>query len=51
MHLESFLTSALLLLIVTSIAVTLFKHFGLGSVLGLLVSGIIVLVAAYIMLS
>ncbi|MCK5092476.1 MAG: cation:proton antiporter [Gammaproteobacteria bacterium] len=42
MHLESFLTSALLLLIVTSIAVTLFKQFGLGSVLGLLVSGIIV---------
>jgi len=42
MHLESFLTSALLLLLVTSIAVTLFKQFGLGSVLGLLVSGIIV---------
>lgn len=42
MHLESFLTSALLLLVVTSIAVTLFKQFGLGSVLGLLVSGIIV---------
>lgn len=42
MHLESFLTSALLLLIVTSIAVTLFKQFGLGSVLGLLVAGIIV---------
>ncbi len=42
MHLESFLTSALLLLIVTSVAVTLFKQFGLGSVLGLLVSGIIV---------
>lgn len=42
MHLESFLASALLLLVVTSIAVTLFKQFGLGSVLGLLVAGIIV---------
>lgn len=42
MHLESFLASALLLLVVTAIAVTLFKQFGLGSVLGLLVAGIIV---------
>ncbi len=42
MHIESFLASALLLLVVTSIAVTLFKQFGLGSVLGLLVAGIIV---------
>src|SRR3972149_2145477 len=42
MHLENFITSALMILIVTSIAVTLFKHLGLGSIIGLLVSGIIV---------
>jgi len=42
MYLDSFLTSALLILLVTSIAVALFKHLGLGSVLGLLVAGIIV---------
>lgn len=42
MHLETFLTSALLILLATSIAVALFKHLGLGSVLGLLVAGIIV---------
>ncbi len=42
MHFDTFLTSALLILLVTSIAVALFKHLGLGSVLGLLVSGIIV---------
>ncbi|MEW8584295.1 MAG: cation:proton antiporter, partial [Candidatus Thiodiazotropha sp.] len=42
MHLDTFLFSALLLLLATSIAVTLFKHLGLGSVLGLLVAGIIV---------
>lgn len=42
MPLDSFLTSALLILIVTSVAVALFKHLGLGSVLGLLVAGIIV---------
>lgn len=42
MYLDSFLTSALLILLATSIAVTLFKHIGLGSVLGLLVAGIIV---------
>lgn len=42
MTLDSFLTSALLLLTATSIAVALFKHFGLGSVLGLLVAGMIV---------
>jgi glutathione-regulated potassium-efflux system ancillary protein KefC len=42
MHLDSFLASALLVLIATSIAVTLFKRLGLGSVLGLLVAGIIV---------
>ncbi|MCU7923423.1 MAG: cation:proton antiporter [Candidatus Thiodiazotropha sp. (ex Dulcina madagascariensis)] len=42
MHLDTFLISALLLLIVTSVAVALFKHLGLGSVLGLLVAGIVV---------
>jgi glutathione-regulated potassium-efflux system protein KefB len=42
MHLDTFLVSALLLLIVTSVAVALFKHLGLGSVLGLLVAGIVV---------
>ncbi|MGD8998966.1 MAG: cation:proton antiporter [Granulosicoccaceae bacterium] len=42
MHLDSFLASALLVLIATSIAVALFKRLGLGSVLGLLVAGIIV---------
>lgn len=42
MHLDTFLVSALMLLIATSIAVALFKHLGLGSVLGLLVAGIVV---------
>ncbi|MET0026137.1 MAG: cation:proton antiporter [Candidatus Thiodiazotropha sp.] len=42
MHLDTFLFSALLLLLVTSITVALFKHLGLGSVLGLLVAGIVV---------
>lgn len=42
MYLDSFITSALLVLIATSIAVTLFKYLRLGSVLGLLVAGIIV---------
>ncbi|WP_316364980.1 cation:proton antiporter domain-containing protein [Candidatus Thiodiazotropha sp. CDECU1] len=42
MHLDTFLFSALLLLIATSVAVALFKHLGLGSILGLLVAGIIV---------
>lgn len=42
MHLDTFITSALLVLIATSIAVTLFKYLHLGSVLGLLVAGIIV---------
>lgn len=42
MYLDSFLTSALIVLLATSIAVALFKHLGLGSVLGLLVAGIIV---------
>ncbi len=42
MHLETFIVSALLLLAVTSIAVALFRHLGLGSVLGLLIAGIVV---------
>ena len=42
MFLESFIESALLVLIVSSIAVALFKHLGLGSMLGLLLTGIIV---------
>ncbi|MFZ0470799.1 MAG: cation:proton antiporter [Thiogranum sp.] len=42
MELDSFVLSAVLLLIAASIAVALFKHLGLGSVLGLLVAGIIV---------
>jgi glutathione-regulated potassium-efflux system ancillary protein KefC len=41
-HLEGFIVSALLLLAVTSVAVTLFRHLGLGSVLGLLVAGVVV---------
>lgn len=42
MHLDSFIGSALLILVVTSIAVALFKHLGFGSLLGLLVAGVIV---------
>jgi len=42
MELDSFVLSAVLLLIVASIAVTIFKRVGLGSVLGLLVAGMIV---------
>jgi glutathione-regulated potassium-efflux system protein KefB len=42
MHLDTFIFSALILLLVTSVAVALFKHLGLGSVLGLLVAGIVV---------
>jgi glutathione-regulated potassium-efflux system protein KefB len=42
MDLNNFLVSAVLLLAVTSVAVALFKHLGLGSVLGLLVAGIVV---------
>ncbi|WP_051206362.1 cation:proton antiporter [Oceanospirillum maris] len=42
MHLDSFITSAVVVLIATSIAVAIFKHFGLGSILGLLVAGIAV---------
>ncbi|HRD89493.1 MAG TPA: cation:proton antiporter [Accumulibacter sp.] len=39
---KSFVYSAVLLLIVASIAVAVFRHFGLGSILGLLVTGVIV---------
>ena len=42
MHLEGFIVSALLLLAVTAVAVALFRHLGLGSVLGLLIAGIVV---------
>lgn len=39
---HSFIYSAVLLLVVASIAVALFRHFGLGTILGLLITGIIV---------
>jgi glutathione-regulated potassium-efflux system protein KefB len=39
---KSFVYSAVLLLVVASVAVTIFRHFGLGSILGLLVTGVIV---------
>ena len=42
MHLDSFIVSALLLLAATSVAVALFSRLGLGSMLGLLVAGIVV---------
>lgn len=42
MELETFITSAVILLIVASTMVVLFKHFGLGSIAGFLVAGIIV---------
>ncbi len=42
MELNSFVLSAIALLTVGAIAVALFKHLGLGSILGLLVAGIIV---------
>jgi len=41
-HLDTFIFSALLLLAVTSVAVTLFRHLGLGSILGLLIAGVVV---------
>jgi glutathione-regulated potassium-efflux system protein KefB len=41
-HLDSFIVSALLVLAVTSVAVALFRQLGLGSVLGLLVAGVVV---------
>jgi glutathione-regulated potassium-efflux system ancillary protein KefC len=39
---KSFVDSAVLLLVVAAIAVAVFRHFGLGSILGLLVTGVIV---------
>lgn len=42
MQLDNFVFSALFLLLVTSFTVVLFKRIGLGSILGLLVAGIIV---------
>lgn len=42
MHIESFIVSALLVLAAASIGVALFRHLGLGAVLGLLVAGIAV---------
>lgn len=42
MDVNSFISAAMIMLLVTSLAVTVFKHLGLGSVLGLLVAGIVV---------
>jgi len=42
MQVDTFIISALLVLAAASVAVTLFRHLGLGSVLGLLVAGIAV---------
>ncbi|MCG6896709.1 MAG: cation:proton antiporter [Thiocapsa sp.] len=42
MELNSFVISAIALLTVAAITVALFKHLGLGSILGLLVAGIVV---------
>ena len=42
MTLESFVFSAVILLLVSSVTVTVFRRIGLGSVLGLLVAGIVV---------
>jgi len=42
MELRSFVESAVILLMATACAVTIFRRFGLGSVLGLLVAGILV---------
>ncbi|MEF8715683.1 MAG: cation:proton antiporter, partial [Accumulibacter sp.] len=39
---KSFVDSAVLLLVVAAVAVAVFRHFGLGSILGLLVTGVIV---------
>jgi len=41
-HLDSFIVSALILLAATSVAVALFRRLGLGSMLGLLVAGIVI---------
>src|SRR5512147_2499849 len=42
MELESFISSAVILLVAASVMVVLSKHLGLGSIAGLLVAGIIV---------
>jgi glutathione-regulated potassium-efflux system ancillary protein KefC len=42
MDLDSFVISAVILLAAASVAVAVFRHLGLGSVLGLLVAGVIV---------
>ena len=42
MELESFILSAVILLIAASVIIMLFRHLGLGSIAGLLVTGIIV---------
>jgi len=39
---ESFVESAVLLLVAATAAVALFRHFGLGSILGLLVAGVLI---------
>jgi glutathione-regulated potassium-efflux system protein KefB len=39
---KSFVYSAVLLLVAAAVAVALFRHFGLGSILGLLVAGILI---------
>ncbi|MEA3640829.1 MAG: cation:proton antiporter [Lamprobacter sp.] len=39
---EAFVQSSVLLLLAAAAAVTLFKHFGLGSILGLLVAGVLI---------
>jgi len=39
---KSFVDSAVLLLVVAAIAIAVFRHFGLGSILGLLVTGVVV---------
>lgn len=39
---ESFVESAVVLLVATALAVTIFRRFGLGSVLGLLVAGMLI---------
>jgi len=39
---KSFVYSAVLLLVATSLAVAVFRHFGLGSILGLLVAGVFI---------
>ena len=39
---KSFVDSAVLLLVVAAIAIAVIRHFGLGSILGLLVTGVVV---------